>query len=446
MITPIQGNDATLYVFTNGWVPFVCASSVSMAFDADLVPIRTVGDGQWKKYDYQALSYSLTLGDVLVFDDVNFNGWQIMQNQIGFLTLPFRMIYTDANGVSNGVQGTAVFKSVKFDMKVGQVVQGNYEITGSGAVIVFEGVSPCDTTIDSITVNGASSASGSVTVGYTYTGDLMNVVYQIDGAGAWITAAGATALNLLNMPVGSHSIQIIPVCANGYQGAGMTQTFIITQGLTCSSFVASMTIGTPTPSNFSNLSSGVSTQVATSTYALPNINGSAPFYLYIIDTGPATLLPAGTPIPINNLSPGVHTIYFAPVCIINGQQVQGTAGSGRFTLISNAGQTVVNYNLTAAGLLTPNFQIYVNNVLTITGGAQSGTLNVPVGSVVRVVTGVQRNIDFFLLAFITQVVQDQTTNTTLSNLSTNAANPSLTYTFTTNSDTFNITMTLANHA
>lgn len=426
----IQGTDAIIsFNGPNGFTPFVCTSDVAIAIEADLAATRTVGDGPWKKTDYQAITFSVTLSGVFVFADPNIRSWDLLLNQIAFISLPFRLSFFDDASPANvkSMQGVVTVKSSNISGTVGQVVKGQFTLQGSGALSLFDGIVPCPTTIDTITVNGQTGNSGIVTVLYTYTGDLYQIRYQIDGSGSWIYAQGAIELNIPGLSLGNHSIDIIPICTNGFEGVDMSQEFVVTQNLTCDTTITAITVD-------------VATLTASYTYT-----GSATQIRWSMDQGASQIVPIGTFLSFKGLALGNHTIFITPICTINGQQLRGTGADQGFVVTSQPTQSVINYNFSGDAIhLLASMNVYINGVLAANGNNVSGTINVPINATVRVTLTAQANIFITPTPLLISAlnVTDTTTATVLSNQSTTGLVTNLTYTFTANGDTFGITMSI----
>lgn len=428
---PIQGIDAVLSFYNNAWTPYVCTSDVTVTIDGDLVPIRTKGDGNWKKFDYQTVGFTISLGGVMVFNDTNFRSWDILQNQLSSIPLNFRLSFTDDVGNTKSMQGTLLVKTSAITAAVGQVVKDSLTFQGTGALAIFDGLIPCTTVINTITVNGQTGASGIVTVDYTYTGDLAQVMYQIDGTGSWVYAQAAVELSVPGLSLGAHTITIIPICSNGFQGTSLTQSFKVTQALSCNTTISGIVI------NLSNL-----TALAT---VAPG--GTATTMNYSIDGGIAVNVPIGQTVSLKGLPVGPHTISMTPIClvVVNGvsQQLPGQTAFQNFTIASQPSQSVMTYNISrevpTIGFKC-QFQIYVNgNAIVSTVANANGQLNVQVGSSVRCVVSCFVTSGTPGATPTTQLtVTDTTTSTVLSNQSqTNQAND-LEFTFTASSDSYTI--------
>lgn len=421
----IQGSNAILSLLKGTYLPFVCASDVAIDIEADEVPTRTQGDGNWKRVDYDAISFSITLSGVMVFDDENFDSFEMLDNQFMFAQVDFRLSLTDDTTPTPNVksfQGSAVIKKIAVTGSVGHVTKGDFTLDGVGKLSMFDGLIPCATVINTITVNGATSSStGDITVDYTYTGDLAQVKYKMDGQGIYLYAQGAQELSFKGMSIGNHSIEIIPICSNGFEGVGLVQAFTITQNLSCTTVISDITIiGT---SATAVVSTGAATQMS-----------------YSIDGAPAIVALITQGIPISSLAVGNHSITMTPLCSINGGLVPGTGFTKAFTVAAQPAQSIVNYNFTFSGAQGDCiFSLYINGSAVVTTTVnKSGSINVPVGAQLRAFCG------SFIPGTTKQVelkVQDTTTNTVLFD-QTGIGQTGFQYQGNANGDTYSITGTI----
>jgi hypothetical protein len=407
----IQGKMAVLSFWNDAWLPFVCSTDVSISMDSTILPIRTVGDGHWKKVTYQDASYSLSLAGTLMYDPTNWTGFDFSDNWLSFFDMRFRLAFTDEQGDIKSYQGYVVISNQTLSYNPGSVVKTSLTLPGNGELQIFDGLIPCPSTITGITVAGQTGGSGIVTITYTYTGAPYQVKYRIDGVGNYIYALVGTSLVIPGLSLGNHSVEIIPVCQNGYEADdGTSQAFQVTQGLTCAAVCTGITI--------------------TSTSATPAFTGSPANYLFVLDGGTPMILPASSPIPIAGLSVGSHSITVTPMCSNN---MLGTPFTQPFTVSSQPAQSIVNY--TYATWVAGNiFQIYVNGILNVsmTSGG-SGSITVPTGAIVK---GVLQGINNAGSTATLQTV-DSTTSTVLDNRS-GTVPITLQYSFTANGDTYAI--------
>ena len=407
----IHGKMAVLSFWNDAWLPFVCATDVSIDISSTALPVRTVGDGHWRKVTYQDIGYSISLSGTLMYDPTNFTGMDMVDNQFSFFDIRFRLAMTDEQGDIQSFQGYIIVQDNTISFNATGIVKTALTLQGNGELQFFQGLIPCPATISGITVSGQTGGSGIVTITYTYTGAPYQVKYRIDGIGNYIYAQIGVSIVIPGLSIGNHSVEIIPVCQNGYEADnGVSQAFIVTTGLTCSAVCTGVTI------------SGTS--------AVPAFTGSPAGYFFTIDGGIPGFLTTGSNIPIGGLSVGSHTIVVTPECS-NG--ITGTPFTKTFTVSSQPAQSVVNYNFVSftSGNI---FQIYVNGVLntslTATG---SGSIIVATGQTVMGRLIGNNNTG----STATLQTVDSTTSTVLDNRS-GTVPITLQYSFTANGDTYAI--------
>lgn len=118
----------------------VCAKSFTFNPVTDMKETTTVGSGFWKEFRPRKLSYTITFNGMLQVES------QITQEkiktffdyQIGFLPLPYRLIYTDNSSNVMVVEGTVYVTSTLLDASPVNLVNGTIEMQGTGAVTVSD--------------------------------------------------------------------------------------------------------------------------------------------------------------------------------------------------------------------------------------------------------------------------------------------------------------------
>lgn len=420
----IQGTNAVMKFYKNDWLLFSCATNISININSDKVPIRTVGDGQWQKFTYQDLNWAVTLSGLLMFDEDNWTGWDFLDNQINFVHILMQCSFTDNLGNTKSIRGTVMIESSTLNISPTDLVKNDFNLQGSGALMLFDGVEPCPTTIDSITVNNTTDPDGNIDVDYTYTGTVAQVKYRFDDTGNYLYANVGVSITAMNVANGSHSIEIIPVCLNGYEGEGLIEDFTVTRGMTCSLIVTSIT-KTVTGSNVGFVVNFNATPgAATLKY---RVNGGS----WIIYGSP---LANPTSIGLSGLANGHYTFEAVPICA-NG--VEGTGNSTTFDITTSSTNSEVDYNFTAMPGGSPLLTIYVDGILTISENATaSGMITPLVGQVVLA----RVQVATFPRDMSLSVV-DNTLSSTLYNnniITSNSSTVTLQYTWTANGDTYTV--------
>ena len=345
-------------------MPFVCGTDVSIEISATKVSIRTRGDGHWKKYTYQDMAFSITLSGLLTFDEDNWTGWDMLDNMFNFSHVLARVSFEDADGDIRTVQGYVMIETSTLSYSPGNLVKDDFQMQGNGKLDMFDGLIPCDSAITDIVITGQSDPGGVVHFDYTFTGPAYQVKYRIDDMGDYIYAVAGPTIDADGLPNGNHTIEIIPVCQNGYEGTSRSERFQVTNGDTCSSSIDSITVDT-TAFTISNTHSGAATQMRY------RIDGGMWIDALITDV-----------ISIASLDPGSHTVDMVPVCS-NG--VEGAGMTQAFTIVSQPARSKINWSFTTI-VSHDSLTIYVNGVLVETDTSNaSGFFMAPVGSTVRAV-------------------------------------------------------------
>lgn len=308
-----------------------------------------------------------------------FSGWDFLDNQVNFVEILMRCSFVDADtGDLRTVQGTAIIENTTLSYSPGTLVKNAFQLQGSGKMDIFDGYVPCSTTTNTITVGGQTAEDGILHISYTYTGEAYQIKYRLDGIGDYAYALADEVLNIPGLSIGSdHSIEIIPICANGYEGTGLSTNFEVTQAQTCDGVITDITVLTTIGGR-----------------AIVTYTGSATQMKYRIDGGPWSVTSITAVISLGILPVGAHTIEAIPFCSNN---VEGTGFTKSFTILVQPalGNIAVHSNIANSlpGLPhgpSPNFvRVYMNGVLTILSPG-SGTTNffsAPNGAVIKGIVG-----------------------------------------------------------
>lgn len=329
-----------------------------------------------------------------------------------------RCSFNDENGNIRTMQGYIMIETSTVSYAPGMLVKEDFQLQGNGKLDIFDGLVPCPSAMTAINFTGLTASDGIVHVTYTYTGSIYQVKWRVDATGDYIYSIADIALDIPSA-LGAHTIEIIPVCTNGYEGTGMSQSYTVTLSLTCSSVITAINVNT-------------STKQITNTYT-----GTATQMQYRIDGGAWITSLINATISIAGLSVGAHTIEEIPLCTVGGSQVAGAGMTQAFSIASQPAQSGLSYNVHNS---TPNseiLQIFVNGTLMVNSSANaaSGNLTAPTGATVKVVymisgTAVQN---------INLSIGDTTTGTSLYNNSGFFANQTFQYSWTANGDDYSIT-------
>ncbi|MBA3830201.1 MAG: hypothetical protein H0X33_14775 [Taibaiella sp.] len=222
----IQGRDAIIYFFVDDvYVLYGCASDFTLQVNAGKKSVKTVTSGVWNSYAYEDLGYTISLNGVLTYDLTKFTGWDMLKYQINFLTVAYKITFRDSGGIIRGVAGQIMIESSQFTISATDLVKDSYTLPGTGELLVFEGVNPCDIVITGLTKTGTTIK----TINGTYTGsDLTTLYYVLRGNVVYpfFTHTSTTfSFTFSSLLAGPYTIYVYPKCVNDYVGTPNQITF-----------------------------------------------------------------------------------------------------------------------------------------------------------------------------------------------------------------------------
>lgn len=421
-----QGAAAMIAFDRNGYTQYVCATDCSLAIETEDQSARTVGDGVWAKNKYSGLSWNISISNIVKYDLTKFTSFDIVKNQIGFSEIDCRISFYDDAGNIKSFQGRVIVSSTSFSFTATTLVNTPISLKGTGVLKFFDGLIACPSAILTTTITGQTDPDGIIHVAYTYSGSPYQVKYRIDATGAYTYALIAAAIDIPGLSVGDHSIEIIPICTNGYEGTGQVTTFSKTGSLTCSLSITGLSKVITGNNVDYTITFNSAPGAANMKYRLDSGSGYGP---YINFSGPFTNPQAfHIALPV-----GSYTIEFVPVCA-NG--VSGTGMTDTFTVSGGSTISMITYNFTAIPGGSPNFKVFVDGVLTVNLSASAtGSFTALTGQ--SILTSVQvsqtgRNMSL--------TITDTTLSTTLYNHShiTSSVPETDSFTFTANGDSYDL--------
>lgn len=117
----------------------VCAKSFTFNPITDMKETTTVGSGFWKEFRPRRLSYTITFNGMFQVESGAQEKIKTMFDyQIGFLPLPYRLIYTDNSSNVMVVDGWAYVTSTLLDASPVNLVNGTVELQGNGPIVVSD--------------------------------------------------------------------------------------------------------------------------------------------------------------------------------------------------------------------------------------------------------------------------------------------------------------------
>lgn len=231
----IQGSDCIIKVYNgSAFVPFVCSKDISLEISTNKIETTTLGSGQWLNFDYQSLSWSVTLSAALVLDSVaNWSAQDWYNLQTNFLKVDVIIEYKDNLGGYYTAIGQVMVERAAIQSNVGQIALNDLTLQGCKELQIFTGLYVCDAVINSITSNQESPGFYDVIITVNTDETTSYIVYTIDSEPEATNGAGIPSGITINFGIayhgtpGSHSITVTPYCSNGLPGTPSTQSFSI---------------------------------------------------------------------------------------------------------------------------------------------------------------------------------------------------------------------------
>lgn len=247
----VQGKNCVFQVnFGEGYKTLVCAKSFGVTISTTLKEITSRGSGVHEEYDYDSLSYKISLSGLIKAVDLNDDPifFDLAQYQKGFLPLEYKAIFTDNNSVVKQIRGTAIVQTSAFNASAGQLADTTVELQGSGEYFIeSDSGGGCSNSILEIQINDLDPMEEGATVAFTYEADLTITIISLNNPALeifkydWeIDSNGRNSVytdgslpytfptfDMDSVTVGTHVLTIYPVCTDsGIDGSSFTVNII----------------------------------------------------------------------------------------------------------------------------------------------------------------------------------------------------------------------------
>lgn len=137
----IQGRNCLFQLkIGDDYKTLVCAKSVTFNPATDMKETTTVGSGFWKEYRPRKLSYTISFNGMHQVASLTTQEKTktLFDYQVGFLPMPYRIIYQDESGNVMNVNGSVYVTSSLFDASPANLVNATIELQGTGPVEVLD--------------------------------------------------------------------------------------------------------------------------------------------------------------------------------------------------------------------------------------------------------------------------------------------------------------------
>lgn len=228
MSDPVKGLLTVLQFMKAGeYRDFLCATDSSIDFETETKPVKTVGDGIYKRYVGQSIGYTVTLNGLIKLntgDDPA--AFDLLDYQLAMTGIEFRMIFEDEDGNIKVVFGEALIDKTTLAAPSDGFSNANFSFKGNGEPTILDSLVACDSAITVANVDATGLPFLLVINIVTVTGSTpMRYEYSLDGGGRLISYI--TTIDFSGLASGSHSVEIWPICDNGFDGTSITKTFTV---------------------------------------------------------------------------------------------------------------------------------------------------------------------------------------------------------------------------
>lgn len=154
----IQGRNCLIkFNLSGSYLPAVCCKSFTLNTVTETVETTTQSDGQWKDYDYDALSYTISLEDVVKAEDTAGTVmYDLLTAQTQFIEIGFQIFYADADLYTIIIEGTVIVTSSDIQALASEVLSDSFEFQGKGSYTLQRILNP--TTLN-IIIEGETGAT-----------------------------------------------------------------------------------------------------------------------------------------------------------------------------------------------------------------------------------------------------------------------------------------------
>lgn len=238
MAEPVLGKDAVImFQKEDEYFAYACATDIEIAFEMEVKSVKTIGDGNWDKPRGQKKGYTIELNGLVKFDDDTVpHAFDLYDFFDGMTPIPYRIIFTNDEGGLKVIEGLALPVSLRLGGGSEGHATGSATLKGDGSVDVRDLIIPCPSSITSVQFIQDGTHSTIRITGHT--GSPARYDYSVDGGGFVSQFVNSFIQDLPlqdGLSVGSHTITIIPVCQNGYNGTEFNTTFeVLSTGGGCS--------------------------------------------------------------------------------------------------------------------------------------------------------------------------------------------------------------------
>lgn len=229
----VWGNDCLFKVNVNGMmIPLVCAEDFRITITTEPINTTTFGNGYWKDYDYQSLTYTISFkGITRMPDEDGLNtAWDILAAQMSAVNYDYEIWFTDPNGIIRVVTGRVIVLSTELSAGINQFSGFTVEMQGCGEFIIRN--TACEANISGVSGLRMSYGDTTSTWKITLSGisqEAQIIQYSInDGPRVTLESftTGTESIDFIVHPSNSgvSTLIVYPQCTTGIDGVPVVST------------------------------------------------------------------------------------------------------------------------------------------------------------------------------------------------------------------------------
>lgn len=231
----ISGKDVVIDVYKiDGYRPFICADDISIELDTELISVKTIGHGNWKQYRGQVHGWKVSASSLIPYDNpTDVTIWDIIDRQKNMTAVPIRIVFSDTSSTIVKVVLGDCFINTSALNAPADFAKGSFSATGTGELIIQDGLTPCDAVIATLTLDSQTSTAAT----FAYTGATLAtrfdyyietvpaglIIFSDSVIAPTLPAGTFTASPIL--PNGTMKLTVTPICSNGESGTPITLNF-----------------------------------------------------------------------------------------------------------------------------------------------------------------------------------------------------------------------------
>lgn len=223
----ILGKNVLIQFYkTDGFYDYACASNISIHPTMETKSVKTVGDGFYRKRRGQTIDYEIQLDGIISIDDsIKPNAFDLLDYLNNMTDIQFRMMFEDSLNNLKVIEGSGLPVDVNLGGGSEGHASGSAVLAVNGLPDIRNTITACDLVITGFTIVKGLTGHYTATV-TSYTGsNWLRWDYSVDGGGRLSSYSNTWQVLIDPLATGTHTIDVYPVCQNGFDGSVYSTTF-----------------------------------------------------------------------------------------------------------------------------------------------------------------------------------------------------------------------------